>query len=80
MTNRIERLRKIRKQARVWMLENDIRSVDIQAALRLRSHSLVANTLAGRRSNRRVLQHLIEKGCPREYLGLPEEIKREVIS
>lgn len=57
------------------MLENDIRGVDIQNALRLRSHSLVANTLAGRRSNRRVLQYLIEKGCPVEYLDLPKPIE-----
>ena len=69
--NQVEKTREIRKQARVWMLERDIRSVDIQNALRLKSHSLVANTLAGRQNNRRVLGYLLEQGCPAEYLDLP---------
>jgi hypothetical protein len=76
MTSQIRRIRDIRKQARVWMLINDIRSVDIQHALNMRSHSLVANTLAGRQNNREVLRYLIGKGCPREYLYLPGNIKK----
>ncbi|HBA73072.1 MAG TPA: hypothetical protein DCZ63_13050 [Geobacter sp.] len=75
MTKQVERTRDVRKQARVWMLTHDIRSVDIQIALRMRSHSLVANTLAGRQNNKRVLRYLVEKGCPVEYLDLPKTMK-----
>lgn len=78
MSSQIERSKDIRKQARVWMLTHDIRSVDIQKALLMRSNSLVANTLAGRRNNRRVLQYLIKRGCPLEYLDLPEKMRVEI--
>lgn len=80
MTDQVEKAKEVRKQARVWMLTNGIRSVDIQNALRMKSHNLVADTLAGRRNNRRVLRYLLEKGCPGEYLDLPKEIKGETIS
>ena len=80
MKNRVDRLRTIRKQARVWMLVNDIRGVDIQKALHLRSYSLVANTLGGRQSNRRVLQYLKDQGCPAEYLDLPADTKERKVN
>lgn len=75
MSSRVDRTKKIRRQVRVWMLTNDIRSVDIQKALDMKSHSLVANTLAGRQNNRRVLQYLKDKGCPVQYLDLPADMK-----
>jgi len=39
----------------------------------------VANTLAGRQNNRRVLQYLKDKGCPVEYLALPTDMERKKI-
>jgi mannose/fructose/N-acetylgalactosamine-specific phosphotransferase system component IIB len=69
-----------RKKTRVWMLTNDIRNVDIQNALEMKSHTQVANTLAGRENNRRVLQYLIKRGCPVEYLDIPERMKKEIMS
>ncbi len=78
--SKVERIKAIRKQARVWMLTHDIRSVDIQKALRMKSHSPVANTLAGRQNNRSVLQYLKDKGCPVEYLDLPEDMKRRKLN
>ena len=77
MSKRAKTTRATRKQARVWMLTNDIRNVDIQNALEMKSHTQVANTLSGRENNRRVLQYLIERGCPVEYLDLPKGMKNE---
>jgi hypothetical protein len=79
MKTQIEVTREVRKQVRIWMLINDIRSVDIQKALCVKSHTLVANTLAGRRNNRRVLQYLKDKGCPVEYLDLPADMKTKKV-
>lgn len=72
MTDQLGQIREVRKQARVWMLNNDIRNVDVQKALFMRNHNLVADTLAGKRNNRRVLNYLLENGCPAEFLYLPE--------
>ena len=77
MSKRAKTTRPNRKQARVWMLTHDIRNVDIQNALQMKSHSLIASTLAGSRNNRRVLQYLVERGCPVEYLDLPKGMKNE---
>ena len=80
MSKRAKTTRATRKQARVWMLTNDIRNVDIQNALVMRSHNLVADTLAGSRNNRRVLQYLIERGCPVEYLDIPGKMRKETMA
>lgn len=40
------------------------------------NHSLVSNTIAGRENNRRVLQWLVDKGCPVRYLDLPKDMRR----
>jgi len=80
MTDQVKSAKEIRIQARVWMLEKGIRSVDIQNALHMNNHNLVSDTLAGRRNNRRVLRYLLEQGCPSEYLALPKDIKGEDIS
>ena len=73
--NKVEATKTTRKQARLWMLTNNIRSVDIQRALSMKNHNLVSETLTGKRNNRRVLQYLVERGCPVEYLALPKGIK-----
>lgn len=63
----------VRKQAKAWMVLNDIRIVDIQAALNMH-HTPISYTLSGSVSNRRVLDYLLKKGCPAEYLALPEDM------
>lgn len=63
-----------RKQAKAWMVLNDIRNVDIKEALQLNHHTQVIETLSGKRNNRKVLQYLLEKGCPADYLDLPEDL------
>ena len=80
MNKRAKTTRPNRKQARVWMLTHDIRNVDIQNALQLKSHSLISSTLAGSRNNRRVLQYLIERGGPVEYLDIPGKMRKETMA
>ena len=75
MTDQVKSAKEIRIQARVWMLEKGIRSVDIQNALHMKNHILVSDALAGRRNNRRVLRYLLDQGCPVEYLDLPKTMK-----
>lgn len=66
-----------RKQAKAWMVLNDIRNVDIKEALKLNHHTQIAETLSGKRNNRQVLQYLINKGCPAEYLYASENAGAE---
>lgn len=68
-------LRESRKQAKAWMVLNDIRNVNIKEALNLKHHTQVVETLSGKRNNRLVLKYLLEKGCPPEYLDLPEDMQ-----
>jgi len=79
MTNRAENTRDARIKARVWMLNKNIRSVDIQRALEMKSHNLVSETMTGKRNNRRVLQYLVKRGCPVEYLDIPEKMRKEIM-
>ena len=65
----------IRKQARAWMVMNDIRIVDIKEALAMKTHVPISFTLSGAKHNRRVLAYLLQRGCPEEYLALPKDMK-----
>ncbi|MFU2209539.1 XRE family transcriptional regulator [Solidesulfovibrio sp. C21] len=44
-----------------WMSENNLKVVDIAREIHL-SHSLVSDTIYGKRNNRRVLQALMDAG------------------
>lgn len=70
-------IRNRRKQAKAWMVLNDIRNVDIKNALNLNHHTQIAETLSGKRNNRQVLQYLLDKGCPVEFLYPAENIGNE---
>ena len=59
----------------MWMLQNEIKQVDIQAALKMKGKTMVCETIKGQRNNRQVLAWLLEKGCPVEYLALPDDMK-----
>lgn len=67
--------RKDRKKARLWLLEKEVRQVDIQRALKQKYDTQVQQTLAGDRSDRKVLKYLLNLGCPAKYLALPEDMK-----
>ncbi len=64
-----------RQKARVWMLENHVRLVDIQRELEHKSNTQVVETLQGWRNHRKVLEFLLEKGCPAQFLDLPKDMR-----
>lgn len=61
----------------IWMKRTKPRLsvTEIQRALGFANHGTVSNTLAGRKHNRKVLQYLLDKGCPAKYLDLPEDMR-----
>ncbi|BDD85968.1 hypothetical protein [Desulfofustis limnaeus] len=68
--------RRDRTEARAWMVMNKIKPVDIQQALELKYLTQVSETLLGKRNDRRVLQFLLDSGCPEHYLDLPQKMRR----
>lgn len=68
-------VKKNRRRAWAWLVRNGIKQVNIQKHLKHRQITQVNETLQGTRSDRRVLQHLIDLGCPKEYLDLPSDMK-----
>ena len=68
-------MKKNRRQAMAWLVQQGISQVAIQRELKQKQATQVNETLQGRRNDRRVLQRLIDLGCPREYLNLPETMK-----
>ena len=56
------------KRIRAWMRENRWRQCDIRRALDYDKATPVWETIAGRRSSRRVLRWFIDNGCPVRYL------------
>lgn len=65
------------RKIRAWMLEQGLtvaevaRRADAQA-----SHT--SDTIHGKRQHRRVLQVLVDAGCPVRLLELPEDMKGKV--
>ncbi|MBU1057092.1 MAG: hypothetical protein KJ804_02065 [Proteobacteria bacterium] len=66
--------KKDRRQARAWMILQGIRQKDIQNDLGQRHETQVNETLLGLRNDRRVLQYLLDNGCPAGYLELPSDM------
>jgi len=58
----------------VWMLRNGWSVGRIQRKLGYRTHTGISNTLAGRENLSKVLQLLLDVGCPVEYLDLPKSM------
>lgn len=63
-----------RRKARGWLVENGVRQKEIQTALEQKSPTQVHETLQGLRHDRRVLQYILDKGCPAGFLALPEDM------
>ena len=59
----------------VWMKRNGFSVAKIRRELGYKTHTSISNTLAGREHLRKVLQLLVDKGCPVEYLDLPKTMK-----
>lgn len=63
-----------RRRARGWLVENGVRQKEIQTALEQKSPTQVNETLQGMRNDRRVLQYILDKGCPPNFLDLPADM------
>lgn len=66
-----------RREARAWMVMQELRPLDIQNALGFRYHTQVVETLLGDRDNRRVLAWMRDHGCPVDYLKLPKDMQEK---
>ena len=62
------------KEIDKWMTDEDLTVTGIASEIDCH-HSLVSNTIASRKNNRKVLRFLLNKGCPAEFLDLPEDMK-----
>lgn len=66
--------KKPRLDAQAWMVRNGLRQTDIKVSLGHKSINQVHGTLQGDRNDRRVLQYLLDKGCPPNFLDLPADM------
>lgn len=57
------------------MQRHQVRQVDIQNDLGHKDHKTVWATIEGREDNRRVLNWLLDRGCPAILLDLPEDMQ-----
>lgn len=62
-------------EIRIWLLRKGITFTQIAKEVGL-SDPLVSLTISGHRNTRRVLQWLIDNGCPAEFLALPHDIQK----
>ncbi len=71
---RVQKKDPSRREVRAWLVRKGIRQTEIKKALGHKSITQVNATLNGLRDDRRVLQYLLEKGCPKRYLNLPADM------
>lgn len=71
--------KKNRRRALAWLVERGVRQKEIQLELHNRSNAQVNETLQGTRNDRRVLQYLLDLGCPEEYLDLPKGMHKDAL-
>ncbi|MFC1524696.1 XRE family transcriptional regulator [Thermodesulfobacteriota bacterium] len=67
-------MKRNQEKIRDWMYWQRITVMEIARELDI-NFTRVSNTLASRRNDRKVLQYFIDKGCPAEILGLPEDMR-----
>ncbi len=63
------------KKIREWMFDNRWRLVDIARDLKIKHVTHIWETIEDKRNSRRVLRWFIDNGCPKGYLGQPDNIK-----
>lgn len=64
-----------RVKGKSWMTENGISQTEIKNHLKLKALSQVNETVQGQRDDRRVLQYLLDRGCPAGKLALPTDMR-----
>jgi len=66
-----------RLEIKIWMIRNRIKQKDVEKGARV-TQSTVSKTLSGDINTRSVLRFLLDKGCPAEFLALPEDMREAV--
>jgi hypothetical protein len=61
-------------EIRVWMMRNGHTVDSIRLALGHANHTPVSLTISGKNNVRTVLRHLLNLGCPEQYLDLPTDM------
>jgi transcriptional regulator with XRE-family HTH domain len=63
------------RKIRAWMLERDLTVAEVARRAGARE-SHTSETLHGKRQHRRVLQVLVDAGCPMRLLDLPDDMMK----
>ncbi len=63
------------KEIKVWLLRKGFSVTEI-ARIAGVERTNVSKTIAGKRNNRKALQWLINEGCPKSYLALPDDMHK----
>ena len=58
-----------------WMKENGLSYVGIARDLGYGGHMSVWRTVNGKKNIRKVLQYLVDRGCPKGILALPTDME-----
>lgn len=62
------------RKIRAWMVEEALTVAEVARRAQAQpSHT--SDTIHGKRHHRRVLQVLVDAGCPKRFLDLPEDMK-----
>ena len=62
-------------EIKVWMLRKGITVSQLAKEAGYKRVTLASSTVAGLRNSRKILRLLINKGCPVEFLDLPEDMR-----
>lgn len=62
------------RKIRAWMVEQGLTVAEVARRAEAQA-SHTSDTIHGKRQHRRVLGVLLEAGCPRRLLDLPEDMK-----
>lgn len=60
-----------------WLDANEISVNSISISIGI-TPSMVSSTIRGRKNNRRILQKLVEMGCPKDILSLPADLDSKI--
>lgn len=60
-----------------WLDSNGIGVNSIAMSIGI-TPSMVSSTIRGRKNNRRILQKLVEMGCPKDILSLPDDLDSKI--
>ncbi|HML52898.1 MAG TPA: helix-turn-helix transcriptional regulator [Solidesulfovibrio magneticus] len=64
------------KKIRAWMVQRDVTISEVARRAGI-ARPIVSDTVHGKRNNRKALAALLDVGCPKRLLALPEDMKNQ---